>query len=420
MKYIFLFLIYSGMILTDLPLSRVIGTIGSSPMIIFAPILFITILYSAQFKYKGTELSNLFLYYLLVSLFASLILFIYYAIVHQTMYSPFNQLILIKLVDASIYNLIYFFAYTVLVNLFLRMKIKRINQSIFFVFIVCIIIGLIEILDKNILNFIHLTAVDYSRLRLSTSEPSRAFYLFEVVSLLSLFVTNNKAIKIVIFIMMAIFMPLIASKGGIVFLFLSILIIYLFGTSLKQKIVFSVLLIPLLGFFIYIILTVVVPALTMDIDKFTSFSTRLVTSVWAILSLFYFPLGEGYGTYMCYFKDLLVTSADIIKSISPIPLSLVEINSMIDTGVNVAVKSGILFQIVQNGFIAVVFFYLLFKKSWKNIKHLNISAFNKNLLRIILFFTILTLLFGANMGVLYIYILPIAYIERLKLQGRDN
>ena len=408
---IYLFFIYIGMIFTDLPLAGVIGTIGSSIMFLVSPLLFLLIVYKNKWKYRGTYISNLFLYYYLVTFFISIILFFYYYISHDTIYTPYGQLILVKLIDASIYNLVYLFAYFTIIYSFKKMSSKQIHISFLFLFLFLIIVATVEILNKDFLNLIHLVPVDYSRLRLTMAEPSRASFELVIVSLLTLITIKNKVFRIFIFVIMLFLSMMIASKGGLLFLFIAIFLVYFLGTSLKEKVLFSILIIPIVFVFSYIFMTIVLPGLLSDIDKFTSTSTRIITTTWAFLSLFYFPLGEGYGTYMCYFQDLLSISTRFVTQAFPFPLLTTEIDSMIQTGVNVGVKSGILFQIVQNGIVAVVFFYLLFRRSWKNIRLLNISKFNKKILQMILIYTVLTLLFGANMEVLYIYLLPIAYIE---------
>ncbi len=419
---IYILLIYIGMIFTDLPLAGLIGTIGSSVMLLVAPLLSILIVYKHQLKYRGTYISNLFLYYFIVTFFTSMIIFIYYSIANNTMYTPYGQLILIKLINASIYNLIYFLAYFATIYSLIKINLQQIHKSFLFFYLLLMVVGLIEILNKDILNLIHLAPNDYGRLRLTTSEPSRAIFELVIISLLILMTLQNKLLKIIIVLVMFFFSVMIASKGGILFLSVSILWIYLLGTSLKQKIVFSIVMIPIIFGFGHLISTIVIPGLLNDIGSFASTSTRLITTVWALLSLFYFPFGEGYGTYMCYFQDMLLKSTDFITKISPIPLSTIEIDSMIKTGMNVGAKSGILFQIVQNGILAVIFFYLLFHRTWKNIKLLNTSEFNKKIMQLILIYTILTLLFGANMEVLYIYLLPIAYIEAILIKQKriDN
>jgi len=408
-----LFFLWIGILFTDLPLSIYIGTIGSSLMFILSPVVFLLFLYNSGFKIKRRFDIDLFLYYFLITFIVSILLFVYYFISHKEIYTPYGELIPLKLVKASFYNFVYFILYYNLAILFEKIPINRINKIFLFTFVFLVIIGAIEFLDKNLLNVFHKNIVDYSRLRLLTAEPSRAFYMFISFGLLSLLIIKTKLFKFIIFLTMFIGIILIASKGGIIFLFLSVFIVYFFSTNLKQKIILSFVFIPILILGIYIFVQFILPQIVIDIEKFTSFSTRLTTSLWAFLSLFHFPFGEGYGTYLCYFQDLLKMAQNYIEQIFPIKLSYLEINSMISTGKNVGVKSGLLFQVVQNGIIAIICFYLLFVNSYKKIEKIRISIFQKIILKIIIVYTFLTVLLGANIEVLYVYILPIVYINTL-------
>ena len=408
-----LFFVDIGLVFNDLPLANYIGTIGSSLMFILVPITFIIIFFQEKFKISITDNTKLFLYYYLVSLFFSILIFLLYFISYESIYTPYGQLIPIKLAKASLYNLVYFFVYFTLVYIFLHIDMKKINLSIKLIFWFLIVIGVIEILNKDFLNFLHLFPVEYKRLRLTTAEPSRAFFLLTIIGLLIIFFEKKIITKIITLILLMLFDILIASKGGWVFIMLSLLLVYLFNVPLKQKLILLSFIIPLFIVFVFVFLNIIQPELINDLEKFHSTSTRAITSVWALLSLVHFPFGEGYGTYLCYFQDVLRLSKEIIFKYFPYPLSAIEIDSMIDTGKNVGVKSGILFQIVQNGVVAVVFYFLLFRNSYKYIEKLNFNIYDKYIIKVIITYTLLTLILGINIEVMYVYLLPIAYIEAL-------
>ena len=90
---------------------------------------------------------------------------------------------------------------------------------------------------------------------------------------------------------------LIGSKSSLVLIMFGGLLVFYFNMTLIQKLKSLFALIPVAGIVIYIVMHTVLPALMVDIENFTSVSTRLITSLWAVCSLFYYPLGEGYGTY---------------------------------------------------------------------------------------------------------------------------
>jgi hypothetical protein len=138
---------------------------------------------------------------------------------------------------------------------------------------------------------------------------------------------------------------LIGSKSSLVLIMFGGLLVFYFNMTLIQKLKSLFALIPIAGIVIYTIIHTVLPALMVDIQNFTSVSTRLITSLWAVCSLFYYPLGEGYGTYTAWFVHPLEAAISIGNNLAPFSLNLSEINDMIDTGNYLSAKSGILFQL---------------------------------------------------------------------------
>jgi hypothetical protein len=86
---------------------------------------------------------------------------------------------------------------------------------------------------------------------------------------------------------------LIGSKSSLVLIMFGGLLVFYFNMTLIQKLKSLFALIPIAGIVIYTIIHTVLPALMVDIQNFTSVSTRLITSLWAVCSLFYYPLVVG-------------------------------------------------------------------------------------------------------------------------------
>jgi len=162
------------------------------------------------------------------------------------------------------------------------------------------------------------------------------------------------------------------------------------------------------------------PALAIDIENFTSVSTRLITSLWALCSLLYYPLGEGYGTYTAWFVEPLNSATTLANSLVPFQLNLLEINNMIATGDYLAAKSGILFSIVHSGFLSIIFFFLVFSNAFRDIKISNASHYQKVLLRITLWYSLLSILLAVNMEVLYTFLLPLIVVNYFKKLAVTN
>lgn len=407
-----IYILFLSMIITDLPLSLYIGTIGLSPMIIIALLFFlIYILFKNKVVINYT--SKLFFYYYLITLINSFLICIVFFMEHNVIYDPYGNLIFIKLVKTSTNNLIYVLVYILIFNLLIRKNLLQIKRIFLLFFLITVFIAFLEKYDKNILSIFHVVSVDYNRLRLLTSEPSRAALQVVILGGISMFFVKSFYFFLILFISF-ILLILIASKGSFIFIIISLFLsVFFFKTNLikKLKIVFySFIMIGASG---YIFILYILPHILIDIDKFTSFSTRIITYLWAFISLLHFPLGEGYGTYLIFFKQPLIEAKNFISSVFPISLNYSEIDNMLLTGKNVAVKSGLLFQIVLNGVFAIIFYFLLFKKTFYKIYKLNINYKNKLILIFLLYYTLFTILFGANIEVLYIYILPIIFIDVL-------
>lgn len=411
-----LFFILLSTVFTDLPLSKIIGTIGLSPMFIVATVGFIFFTIKKRGRIWNRPDIALFLNYYLISLFSSVFIAVYYFFENKTLYSPYGNFIPIKLIDASFYNLVYYFLYVCLAEL-LKSEDENIRFFVLGIFLMIISAGFLELLNPNYLEVFHSVVVHYERLRLLEAEPSRACLVLNVFGMLSLFYARSKGLRLLLIINIIVFNFLISSKGGLVFVFLAVILTFTFNTTVKTKIY------GFLGFVILLIVgsivlfKIVLPAMVVDLTRFSSISTRTVTSIWAMISLIKFPFGEGYGTYLCFFQKPLIHAMTLVSNLSPVPLGMGEIHQMINTGKDVGVKSGILFQVVQNGWIAVVFYFFLFKNALKRIKYLLIPNRNKMILYVLVYYVLLTALLGANIAVLYAYVLPIAVINNIYYRG---
>ena len=158
----------------------------------------------------------------------------------------------------------------------------------------------------------------------------------------------------------------------------------------------------------------VLPALAVDVEKFTSVSTRLITALWAVISLIYYPLGEGYGTYGSYFVDPLNSAISLVDDFLPFSPNLSEIDKMLMTGESLAAKSGVLFALIQSGFVAIVFFILIYFRAFQNIQKCELESTNKLILRMTLWYSLLSVSFAVNIETLYTFLLPFITVEYFK------
>jgi len=409
--YLFIFsLLCVGMIFTDLPIYE--KTVTHSLMIFFAPLIFAFILVVIKFKVLLTKNLKLFILYMIVSFVTSLIL-LYYLILTKGEFYVYNKNLLIKHFEAFIsISLLHFLVYFLLILICYKLSPNLLKKFVFLIFLFLTLVGLIEYLDSEKLSMFHSTPKDYERLRLFTAEPSHAVLLYLIFSLLSLFFIENVSLKIFISILSGIIFILINSKGGFITLFFISIILFL---KKIRNIKYTVVLLLILVIASYLFVKFALPSLYIDINNFSSFSTRFSGLISVILILFKYPLGLGYGSYLFYYPKILDQSYEIANTLFVnlfgIPLSYAEISDMISTGKNIGAKAGIPQAIIFSGWVTVIFWLIIFRNSLKNIKRININASRKIILEFLILYVFIQLLIGSEYTLVYVIWLPIALIE---------
>ena len=86
---------------------------------------------------------------------------------------------------------------------------------------------------------------------------------------------------------------------------------------------------------------------------------------------------------------------------------------MIDTGNYLSAKSGILFSVIHSGFMAVIFYFIVFEMLFGTFGR-PMQVTTKILLRITLWYSLLSILFAVNIEVLYAFLLPFIVVNYLK------
>jgi len=402
--YLFIFfLLYVGMIFTDLPIYE--RTVTHSLMIFFAPLIFVFILVVKNFKVLLTKNLKLFILYMIVSFVISLII-LYYLILTKGEFYVYNKNLLIKHFEAFIsLSLLHFLVYFLLVLVCYNLSPNLLKNFVFLIFLFLTLVGLIEYLDPEKLSIFHSVPKDYERLRLFTTEPSHAVLLYLIFSLLSLFFAENVSLKIFISILSGIIFILINSKGGFITFFLISIILFL---KKIKNIKYALLLLLMLLIASYLLVKFAFPSLYVDINNFTSFSTRFSALISVIIILFKYPLGLGYGSYLFYHPKILDQSYEIANALFTnlfgIPLSYAEISDMISTGKNIGAKAGIPQAVMFSGWVGVIFWLIIFINILKYIKRLNINTSKKIILEILILYIFIQLLIGSD------YTLPLCYL----------
>lgn len=414
--FLCIIIILLGMTLNDLPLQKYLGTLGASPMWALTLLIFMIFVFNNNFYLNLDKYSRLFMIYFLVTFCISLTQCIYYYIAEGSMLNSFDASVLSKHFFASSYYFFYFLTIYCAGYALLSISWERFKKSIILIaFLLCVVIAVEYIMPSMIAPF-HLNMEGYevgSRLRLLSPEPSIAAFTFNMFLLLAITFSNVSIVRLILWGALLVGNLLIGSKSSLMLMMLGALLVFYFNMTLIQKLKSLIVLVPVTVAAVYIFLNIVLPALTVDIENFTSVSTRLITSLWAICSLFFYPLGEGYGTYTAWFVEPLNFATSLASGLVPFQLNLLEINNMIDTGDYLAAKSGILFSIVHSGFISIIFYFVIYRNAFRDIKTSNTSHYQKIMLRVTIWYSLLSILLAVNMEVLYTFLLPFIVVNSL-------
>ncbi|BBV65275.1 hypothetical protein STW0522KLE44_16630 [Klebsiella sp. STW0522-44] len=406
-----------SMVFNDLSTQNTLGTLGASPMWAVSIVIFVLILTRSQFRLYLDKYSRYFLSFYIATFLISIIQCIYYFFIKGEALNQYGVSVFNKHIFASSYYLFYFlviycsnFVMRTVSGSFLRKSIISIS-----VLLSCVIA--IESIAPELLSPFHLSMDGYifgPRLRLLSPEPSIAAFTFNIFLLLAIMLSNLNPVRYLFWGLLLIGNILIGSKASLMLIMVSGILVFYFNMTLMQKLKSLIGLIPIIGLVIYIFIHNVMPALIVDIDRYTSVSTRLITSLWALCSLFYFPLGEGYGTYTVWFAQPLKMATNLANNLVSFPLNMSEINDMVSSGDYLSAKSGILFSVIHSGFLAIIFYYIIFRNSFRDVQVIDISYYQKTLLRVVLWYSLLSILLAVNMEVLYSFLLPFIVVNYLK------
>lgn len=409
--YFFIFfLLCISMIFTDLPIYK--KTVTHSLVIFFAPLIFVFILITKKFKIPLTKNLKLSALYITISFLVSLILLSFLILKRGEIY-VYNYNIFIKHFEAFVsLSLLHFIVYYLLIMALNSLSLNLIKKIIFLFFSFLTLAGFIEYLFPEVLEIFHSGPKNYERLRLFTSEPSQAVLLYTIFSLIALFFAERTIFYILILTFSGLLFTLIGSKGGFISLLsTAILLFFKRGRHLKYIMV-MVLILPII---FYIFTSLILPAILIDIEKFTSFSTRFSSLIAIAIILAKYPLGLGYGSYLFYFPEILDQGYEIANNLliklTGIQLSYLEISDIISTGQNIGTKAGIPQSIMFNGWIALLFWLIILRNSLKYIKKLKIHTSKKFILEFLILYIFIQLFIGSEYTLLYAIWLPIAFIE---------
>lgn len=372
-----------------------------------------------------TYIEKLFFKYVLYLLFVTFISLFLYVLTKGEFYLLGKNILLKGIITISYYvvfafAIIYFrMLYEILGYSYVFYSLSFIHLFLFFVF-------LLELKYYPYFSLFH-TEEPYYRIRLFTHESSWAGSLMLVFYFLSLFSYSKikehsaigKTVILLVTLYYLIFLIFSASKGLYVCLILGLLISFLFyiknnitstfiGFRINPKTFSSIFIICIIILLIYFyILPKLIIEITVDIENFTSFSTRS-TLILSALKLF-IENPFGYGTSVFYPK-LLETLEQIIRhSTLILGYNIVELLSYFNSYKGLAIKSFFFQHLVFGGLIFFIFFLLIIKNGYSFIQKESFA------IRWLYIAIILTLVIYMNLDIKYQYA---AFFGILSYEGR--
>jgi len=347
------------MLTQDIALQQYFGTIAKTPVVFAAPLLFIFLIITQKRLFSNSIIKYYFVYattgmVLAVFMLCYTLLFVTGGDVHV-----YDEIMPVKLLKAGFYNITYFFA---VYNLFVLARYLSLNTLLLLLQLLLwflIVHGFLQLSIGLRLPFINFSQPEGNRISLTTSEPSNAAPMFltlaAVVIALRVQLGKNRYGTIMLGVASFIILVLINSKGVLLLVPVAILISIRKSLNLKVIGIALLFLIPVT----FVIVYRVVPMLVKDIQDYNSFSTRITTFVAALKSLYKYPLGEGYGTFLVYYPPLLLPTNNQITNLLGIPLVSLELTDMVQSGRNLPAKSGVTNEIVYNGIFAIIFLVMV-------------------------------------------------------------
>jgi hypothetical protein len=409
-----LFINLFGLLFTDLPLEAFIGTIGRCPMLFVAPLTFFYI-QSHYATLQTVKPAKIIYQYAVVSTIAAVVMvfitLIFYTYGNLYIYGEF---IPVKLIKAASYN---FINAIVIYNLYVlswHVSVETIYKILNICFWFLTLYGIVEMFIPFPIPGIHATLPqeDIKRLQLTTAEPVTATIIYAtflaLILYLRIYLNKRKVISALIFLTGIVMLLIIQSKGGVILLVVAIII------TLRKKINFKIFIIGLLLLIpiIYYIINIILVQILIDIDNFTSFSTRVTTFFAPFIALFKYPIGQGYGTYKFYFSQLLIPLCNNLSQLLNIPLNTEEMDESILTGKYLGPKSGMASEVMFNGVIAIIFIYKFCKYNVQQFKKIILPE-GYYFMSFIFYFLFLEFLFLVTFETMYFIFLPIMVIDTI-------
>lgn len=207
-----------------------------------------------------------------------------------------------------------------------------------------------------------------SRFRGFSSEASN--FGFQIVICTLIFGVTTRRFESLFLSLAIIFAFFSSSKGAVIVLIMSFLIVFLSG-RINFKIVFTLLF--FLGISLFLLINYVLPNIYMDMEKFTSIATRSTMILTALFSMLNYPVGGGFFGYLPIIYENGPRIVEFVTAAIPMTLNFSEVNEYFVVGnyEGVGTKSFVFDMTLWFGLLFAVPFLFWIVRVYKVFIHAN-------------------------------------------------
>ena len=293
---------------------------------------------------------NYIVYFIITSIFMNTVFYIF-----LNKIEIYGELFLVKSIHLFLHLVFQFISINTLFYIFKQVKFKNIKLilNINFIFLTCYFIY-----ERYFLK-------EIGRIKLLTPEPSGAGLLISIIFFITFYINRKIIIRFLIICIYLIILYYTGSKGAVLCLLISFLVYIIISFKKHMKLMFFLLFLVIL-FFKLFFYEKIINLFIVDLEKYTSLTTRSWSIITAIVTTLIFPFGSS-GSYLFTYSFFGEIVKKIYMYLFP-RLNYSEIDFMLKTGMYLAPKAGIFFGILISGIGYIYMLISIFKYLYKNLK----------------------------------------------------
>lgn len=372
---------FQGIFLED-----IFGSIARSTGFLVFPLAYFVIILEENIKYKKLFHSFIFIYFIFLAIY-----FLLYQTSNRDFYN-FDESF-ISMIKVAYSHILIFTSIFIFYNLIEIIEGRYINKVFIFFYLVYVCFAILDyfIVLPDII-YHEIIAMDAqqpeSRPYGISYEASSAVVGFSGLTIICFYALNffnKKNFFVFLFVFYFMWIFILSSKGGILALYISLIITMFF--FLFKNIKFFLVLIPILGVFIALLflnLDTVINEITVSLFNTTSLSTRILSLISSFYLFFDNPFGFGPGLFINDYALMLSKVYEKAFALG-IPSNYSEIIFSLESGVSLWPKGTLAALLPQYGIFAILFFLILYMPVLTLLKEKEMSI--NNMIIIVIYHT---------------------------------